>query len=213
MARITIKALTAAVGGLSKPSKMPGYSYGIPAERCKIGSLLRRVKGSTCSKCYALKGMYVFPVVQAAQERRYQILMADLEAWTSNMTELIGRKLAKREKVFRWHDSGDIQSMEHLSAIVTIAKNLPDVRFWLPTRELGIVSKWIAIFGNLPTNLVVRLSGAMIGKKATKVGNLSTSTVDANKGHGCIAYQQGGACGDCRACWDPTIENIDYPKH
>ena len=28
------------VGGLSKPSKMPGWAYGLPAKECKTGSKL-----------------------------------------------------------------------------------------------------------------------------------------------------------------------------
>jgi hypothetical protein len=28
------------VGGLSKPSKMPGWAYGIPAAECKTGQIL-----------------------------------------------------------------------------------------------------------------------------------------------------------------------------
>ena len=58
------------VGGLSKPSKMPGWAYGLPAKECKTGSRLVKVKGSTCEGCYALKGCYVFKVVQEAQYRR-----------------------------------------------------------------------------------------------------------------------------------------------
>ena len=53
---------------LSCPSKMPGWSYGLPAKECKTGSKLRLVKGSTCYNCYALKGCYVFPVVKEAQK-------------------------------------------------------------------------------------------------------------------------------------------------
>ena len=49
------------VGGLSKPSKMPGWAYGLPAAECKTGSKLAQVPGSVCSGCYALKGCYVFP--------------------------------------------------------------------------------------------------------------------------------------------------------
>ena len=58
------------VGGLSKPSKMPGWAYGLPAKECKTGSKLVKVAGSTCEGCYALKGCYVFKVVQEAQYRR-----------------------------------------------------------------------------------------------------------------------------------------------
>ena len=60
------------VGGLSKPSKMPGWAYGLPAAECKTGSKLAKIPGSVCNGCYALKGCYVFPVVQAAQYRRLE---------------------------------------------------------------------------------------------------------------------------------------------
>jgi hypothetical protein len=43
------------VGGLSKPSKMPGWAYGIPAAECKTGQILVNVSGSTCEGCYATK--------------------------------------------------------------------------------------------------------------------------------------------------------------
>jgi hypothetical protein len=35
------------VGGLSKPSKMPGWAYGIPAKECKTGKKLQNIEGST----------------------------------------------------------------------------------------------------------------------------------------------------------------------
>jgi hypothetical protein len=59
-------------GSLSKPSKMPGYAYGLPAKECKTGKKLQEVKGSTCYNCYAMKGCYVFKVVQAAQYKRLE---------------------------------------------------------------------------------------------------------------------------------------------
>ena len=45
-------------GGLSKPSKMPGYAYNLPALHCKPGAQLAQVPGTTCHGCYALKGRY-----------------------------------------------------------------------------------------------------------------------------------------------------------
>ena len=48
------------VGRLSKPSKMPGWSIGLPAKECKTGSKLRKVEGSTCYDCYRAKaGMFL----------------------------------------------------------------------------------------------------------------------------------------------------------
>lgn len=60
----------AITGGLSFPSKMPGTSYGIPAQACKTGAKLAKVAGSVCHKCYALRGNYQWPAVKAAQQRR-----------------------------------------------------------------------------------------------------------------------------------------------
>ena len=63
------KQAEAIVGTLSKPSKMPGYAYSTPAKRCIIGQKMRQVAGSICAFCYALKGRYVFPNVQAAMAK------------------------------------------------------------------------------------------------------------------------------------------------
>ena len=35
-------------GGLSKPSKMPGYAYNLPAIHCKTGAKLAQIPGTTC---------------------------------------------------------------------------------------------------------------------------------------------------------------------
>ena len=43
------------VGGLSKPSKMPGWAYGLPAAECKTGGKLKHITGSTCEGCYGIK--------------------------------------------------------------------------------------------------------------------------------------------------------------
>ena len=62
------------VGGLSRPSKMPGWGYSIPAIYCKMGAILSKIPGAVCRFCYAKKGRYIFPVVQAAMERRFRAL-------------------------------------------------------------------------------------------------------------------------------------------
>lgn len=59
-------------GGLSNPSKMPGYAWGIPAWECKVGSKLAAIEGSTCSKCYARKRAYTWPSVRQAYQRRFE---------------------------------------------------------------------------------------------------------------------------------------------
>jgi hypothetical protein len=213
----TIKAAWAAVGGLSKPSKMPCKGYSIPAVRCKVGSKLRAIVNSVCFKCYALKGMYVFPNVKAALERRFDIVM---RATVDTMARIEFRaafvRLLRKETYFRWHDAGDIQNVAHLWLIVDIAKDNPHVQFWLPTRELNIVRRFTESGIAIPPNLTIRISAAMIDGKPLGLPGFPTSTVHKNeKPHGmsCIAYQQDGECRDCRACWNRNIPNISYPVH
>jgi hypothetical protein len=209
-----IKQLETLVGGLSNPSKMPGLAYGTPASDCNVGGILHGVKGSVCEKCYARKGMYVFPVVKKAQVNRMEILSSDLDAWRENMTELLSRKYAKKsapDNVFRWHDSGDIVNLEHLSAIVQIAKDLPGIDFWIPSKEYAILRQAFRTL-EIPSNLIIRVSEPMIGL-ANLSDFLHTSTVGTGKGFPCEAYTRGGKCGACRACWDKEIPSIDYPQH
>ena len=53
-----VKEAKAITGGLTYTTKMPGPSYNTPASRCITGAKLRKVPGSVCSSCYALKGNY-----------------------------------------------------------------------------------------------------------------------------------------------------------
>ena len=89
-----IKELENKLGTLSKPSKMPGFSFSIPAQKCITGSKLRLKKNSTCSSCYALKGRYVFPNVKDALFNRLNKMNSlGFPQWIELMTELISRKL------------------------------------------------------------------------------------------------------------------------
>jgi hypothetical protein len=200
------------IGGLSKPSKMPGHGWSISAKRCKTGSKLRKVKGSVCEKCYALKGRYPFPNVQNAMERRFAALSHP--QWVEAMTVAIG--LSESSGYMRLFDSGDIQSVEMLEKIVQIANNLPQIRFWLPTREYGIVSEYVKKNGAFPENLTVRLSSYMIdGQPPTKLAErlgCVTSGVTKNS-FTCPASNQGNKCLSCRACWHRSVSNVNYRQH
>ena len=55
---MNIKQSKQIIISLSKPAKMPGYAYGLPAWECKTGAKLVKVPGSVCAGCYALKGNY-----------------------------------------------------------------------------------------------------------------------------------------------------------
>jgi hypothetical protein len=200
-------------GGLSAPSKMPGFAFSIPAQACNVGSKLRGVAGSICSKCYALKGRYTFPNVKNALMRRLENLAHPL--WVEAMAFLID---SKSVNVFRWHDSGDIQSLAHLENIAKVCEATPEVRHWIPTREFSVVSAFKEKHGEFPSNLTVRLSALMVDGPlptgaAERLGvTVSGVTSDAAKVT-CPAYKQEGVCGSCRACWDKNTAVVYYPKH
>src|SRR5262245_62757253 len=69
-----------AIGGLSDPSKMPCLSYSTPADACHLGSLLRKLPGTTCHDCYAMKGCYIFKSTREAMARRLAIVRHMLES-------------------------------------------------------------------------------------------------------------------------------------
>ena len=196
------KEAWALVGGLSKPSKMPGWSIGIPAKECKTGAKLRLVKNSVCEGCYALKGMYRFKTVQAAQYRRLEAIKHP--DWVQAMTTLIN---SKKPDVFRWHDSGDVQDEAHLNKIFEVCRATPAKRHWMPTREAWIKDH----MASCPDNLVVRFSSPMVDQGPVKSW-ANTSTV-STKSRTCPAPDNNNECGSCRACWDPLVKNVEYGKH
>ena len=190
------------VGGLSKPSKMPGWAYGLPAKECKTGSKLVKIKGSTCEGCYALKGCYVFKVVQDAQYRRLEAIKSPL--WVAAMTILIN---SKKSKWFRWHDSGDVQDEAHLVKIFAVCRLTPESKHWMPTREA-----WTKHFlPECPDNLIMRFSAPMVNQEAP-ASWAHTSTV-VTTGASCPAPDQNNECKNCRQCWDKNVKNVAYGQH
>jgi hypothetical protein len=206
-------------GGLQIVSKMPGYAYAIPARNCKVGAKLRKIAGSTCASCYAFEGFYkVYATsIDRAQAARLESLKDAL--WVESMAFLInhycrdGEAKTLRGSFFRWHHSGDIQSIDHLRDIVAVVAATPNVTHWLPTREYAIVAKYRAIYGDPPANLVIRLSAHMVDGDAPSGFGLPTSTVTTNHDATCPAPTQGNACGDCRACWSPDVADVSYGLH
>lgn len=211
----TVKEAWGVVGGLSNPGKMPGYGYSLPASRCKVGQMLKEAEGSICSVCYAQRNRYRFPEVQRALERRYESLTHP--GWVEAMAFLITH-YSKESPYFRWHDSGDLQGVWHLENICEVARLTPGVRHWLPTHEVGIVQRFRANGGQIPPNLVIRISAAMLNQRAVDIGLPTSSSSEAEElapegSYHCPAPKQGNSCGSCRACWDESVRNVDYHTH
>jgi hypothetical protein len=201
---------------LGNPSKMPGYAWGISATLCNIGSKLRPISGTVCHKCYALKGNYLYESVVKSHANRLAGYNADPIAWRSAMAELIRKRIPESaeedDKYFRIFDSGDLQSEAMLRDWIWIAEQLPDIQFWLPTKEYALIDGFM---GTLPDNFVVRVSSPKIDMVPLKAYKFTSTVHDKSESHGfvCRAYERDGKCDDCRACWSRLVSNVSYPKH
>lgn len=215
----TVKQATMIVGGLSKPGKMPGSGWSIPAAECKRGSKLREKKGTACFGCYACKGRYSFANVQKALYNRLESFKNPL--WIFAMAFLL-----KNESYFRWFDSGDLQSEEMLGKIVEVCNKTPKCNHWLPTREYAIVKKFLSKGNTIPDNLNVRISADMIGKlpsckimDAATFSTISLTETDpiTKSAFNCPVSMKKEikTCDEagCRKCWDKNTQHINYKKH
>lgn len=211
-------------------TKMPGSTYALSAKHCLVGSKLASVEGSVCHRCYALKLQKLRPSVDKGWTNNYfkatRMIAEAPDKWVEACTFQITR-ISKKTQVnyHRWFDSGDLQSVEMLSAICSVAKLTPHIKHWLPTREAKIVKDYLNSGGSVPDNLVVRVSSTMIDD-APISGYPNTSTVHSKgstpHGHSCPASSpehrslradNAANCGDCRACWDKSVPNVSYPLH
>ena len=188
---------------LTRTSKMPGLSYSLPAWACQTGSKLRKVKTSPCYGCYALKGNYTrYPAIKIAQYRRLAAIK--MEGWTRAMAVQI-----LKQKYFRWHDAGDVQSHEHMAKIIEVCKLTPNTKHWLPTQERQYLPKP----EDVPENLIIRLSRSKIDGPAGNAWTHDSGVTTKEGQRTCPAPDQGGACKDCRACWNKDIKSVIYGKH
>ena len=84
---LTLKQAKQITGGLSAPSKIPGYAYNLPPSACITGCLLSKVKNSVCSICYGKKYRYLWASTLKALYRRLESLSHPL--WAAAMAILI----------------------------------------------------------------------------------------------------------------------------
>jgi hypothetical protein len=198
---------------LSKTSKLDNIlSWSLQAlETCQgsIGDNGELVPA--CSGCYATTGTYNFPGTKAVR--------ADNKAawqdagWVDTMVAAL-----KKQSFFRWFDSGDMYSLSLAVKMYAVMAATPHVKHWLPTRMYKF-PKFAAILAQmeaLPNVMVRRSSDAVDGTFTAGVHGStilpSADTVPAGVTL-CRAYEHGGKCSGCRACYDKSVAVIGYPAH
>lgn len=198
---------------LSAPSKMPCRSFSLPLSVCTVGSKLAKKPGTICAECYAAGGNYRFGNVQRSLEARLSAFESE------DFVPVMTAKIRKEEKsgFFRWFDSGDVPDWKGLLKIVQIALALPEIRFWLPTKEYGLIQRYTETVGAFPENLTVRLSAYLVDGPAPealakRLGVVTSTVTSAPEAATCPAPKQGNQCRDCRACWQ-SASNVAYLLH
>ena len=223
-------------GGLSAVSKIrmlnefgkliQVYSYNLPATECNVGKILVNVENSTCSGCYALGGLYEMYGHNKPGSALYKRLdhVLNNPLWKYAMAYLIEHdtKPIKGVKYFRFHDAGDIQNEKHLADIIWICEQLPQIKFWLPSREHSVIQKYIELGHEIPANLNIRMSAYMNDARPQnfRISGFTTSTVIKDKKPDyktwiCPATIKNNPknCGACNSCWNKKIDNVSYNFH
>lgn len=161
-----------------------------------------------------MKGRYGFQSVQEKLEARYRGLLHPL--WTPAMVFLV-RYFC--DCYFRLFDSGDLVDENHYRNIITMARHVPDVRIWMPSREIrtiqNVLRQMVRAGLPYPHNLLTRVSGPLIdGPPPAGFPHTSTVVSVQEPEDGiCPAPEQDGHCGECRSCWDVGVGNVAYRLH
>lgn len=164
-----------------------------------------------CSGCYATTGFYNFGSTKAV--RIDNKLDWEREDFVADCIAAL-----KKQKFFRWFDSGDLYSVQLAQKIYEVMVATPHVKHWLPTRmaKFAKFADILAKMASLP-NVKVRFSSDSITGEYTKGvhGSVIIPTVDQADDHVtvCRAYENDGKCNGCRACYSKDVDVIAYPQH
>ena len=177
-----------------------------PASKNADGSLV-----DACAGCYATTGNYNYPNVKAPRAEN-KLDWQRIE-WADDMV-----KALDSDRYFRWFDSGDMYALPLAEKMLEVMKRTPWVKHWLPTRMYkfpkfrGVLAEMQAL-----PNVSVRFSSDSVqGKyiKGTHGSVIVPTPDDVQEGMTlCKAYDNGGKCSGCRACYDKAVSVIAYPAH
>lgn len=197
---------------LSKTSKLDGImSWSLQALATCQGSIdpVTKELVPACQGCYATTGNYNYPNVKAP--RAFNKEDWKREDWVNDMAQAL-----ENSRFFRWFDSGDMYDIRLAEKIYNVMELTPWVKHWLPTRMYKF-NKYDSVINrmmNLP-NVVVRLSSDSVTGEI--INGLTTSTIFSDTlpsgAFECKAYEHGGKCNGCRACYSKDVQVVAYKAH
>lgn len=206
---------------LSETDAMSCWSWSPPAGPGYCAGF----QGTVCTQCYAGQGRYRMPNVEHAQQVRWRwwksapkserirVLKYAIERKTRRGIECKIPGCVASHHYFRVFDSGDFSEPGDVHTWIEVAKALPAVRFWIPTKTWWLPEflKPLKLLSELP-NVVLRASALDVDGKLPD-GWRQVSRVISN-GPGC-PKQSAGNCeaAGCRACWDKNVQQVEYRVH
>ena len=198
---------------LSVTSKLDGIkSWSLNALETCPGSVSHKNElVAACQGCYAPTGNYVFRNVREPREHNRRDWQRD--DWVSDMVQALAG-----ERYFRWFDSGDMYDVRLARKMFAVMRDTPDVKHWLPTRMHKFIKfrPVLDAMRALP-NVAVRFSSDSVNGAFTPGVHGSTIITSREAAPAgvkvCEAYEHGGKCSGCRACWDASIPVIAYVAH
>ena len=163
-----------------------------------------------CKGCYATTGNYRFASAKAPRLHNREDWQRS--EWVNDMVAALDN-----DRFFRWFDSGDLYSLELAEKVYAVMVATPWIKHWLPTRmhKFAKFANVLARMKALP-NVAVRFSSdSVTGEHDERHGSTIVPTADdAPKGASvCRAYEHGGKCSGCRACWDKGTPLVAYVAH
>lgn len=198
---------------LSKTSKLDGIkSWSLQARDTCPGSFSAPgVLVDACKGCYATQGNYRFDNVKAPREaNRLDWQRMD---WTDDMVSALDDS-----RYFRWFDSGDMFALPLAEKILEIMQRTPWCNHWLPTRmhKFPKFRMVLEAMQALPNVMVRPSSDSVLGEFLPGThGSVIVPTEDAVPAGAklCQAYEHGGKCNGCRACYSKDVPVIAYLAH
>ena len=207
---------------LSNPSKLNSQAFPLPVnDKVCIG---RKDKDNKmllkCTKCYAdNRGFYAMPNTKQVRDDNLKLIEDNIESFVFFMIGILNRK---KNKEFRWFDSGDIFSIEFLKGLIEVCKQTPNTTHWIPTTSWNCSNmEFLLLLQALQSLPNVRLRASNVGSipllskgvyplQSVVVKELLKSTKELFY---CPASNQAGKCGPCKACYSDKIQTIAYLEH
>ena len=197
---------------ISNTSKLNARSWSLQAlDTCPGSWAAPGELVDACKGCYATTGNYNYPNVKAPR-------LSNREDW--QRLDWVADMVAEldQDRYFRWFDSGDVYTLGLAEKILEVMIRTPWCNHWLPTR-MHKFTKFHDILARMQAlpNVMVRPSSDAVDGTYTPGVHGSTILPSADVVPAgvtvCNAYQHGGKCNGCRACYDKSVAVIGYPAH